>query len=188
MLRTVRAEGVSGLSKADRKAYTPPAGSGFISGFTFTRRSPIDVNSLNQTVPFGPSSYLAAQSRVVEEFTMSQIILQEISDRDVTGMLVVITGAGHIAYGSRGMGVPARISKKMQKKNQVVILLDPEKQYIRREGEAPLADFLWYSAKRPCSRNCFDRAEIARVMNAAGRRHDALPQVSRTLTNLLSLI
>uniref|UniRef100_A0A804RNV4 Uncharacterized protein n=1 Tax=Zea mays TaxID=4577 RepID=A0A804RNV4_MAIZE len=79
-------------------------------------------------------------------------------------------------YGPRGIGVPARISKKMQKKNQVVILLDPERQSIRREGEIPVADFLWYSAAKPCSRNCFDRAEIARVMNAAGRRREALPQ------------
>lgn len=91
-------------------------------------------------------------------------------------MLVVITGASHVIYGSRGTGIPARISKKLQKKNQTVILLDPERQDIRREGEIPVADFLWYSAAKPCSRNCFDRAEIARVMNAAGRRRDALPQ------------
>ncbi|KAI4383944.1 hypothetical protein MLD38_009722 [Melastoma candidum] len=91
-------------------------------------------------------------------------------------MLLVVTGASHVTYGSRGTGLPGRISKKMQKKNQVVILLDPERQFIRREGEAPVADFLWYSAARPCSRNCFDRAEIARVMNAAGRKREALPQ------------
>lgn len=109
---------------------------------------------------------------------MAQVILQNIMDGGATGMLVVITGASHIMFGSRGMGVPARISKKMQKRNQVVVLLDPERQQIRREGEVPVADFLWYSAARPCSRNCFDRAEIARVMNAAGRRRDALPQVS----------
>nr|GEX32249.1 hypothetical protein [Tanacetum cinerariifolium] len=30
---------------------------------------------------------------------------------------------------------------------------------------------------QPCTRNWFDRAKIARVMNAAGRRRDALPQV-----------
>lgn len=109
---------------------------------------------------------------------MAQIILRNIVDGGATGMLVVITGASHIMFGSRGTGVPARVSKKMQKKNQVVVLLDPERQQIRREGEVPVADFLWYSAARPCSRNCFDRAEIARVMNAAGRRRDALPQVS----------
>lgn len=108
---------------------------------------------------------------------MSQIILQSVKDGGTNGMLVVVTGAGHVTYGSRGTGLPARISRKMQKKNQVVILLDPERQYIRREGEVPVADFLWYSAARPCSRNCFDRAEIARVMNAAGRRREALPQV-----------
>ncbi|OWM87381.1 protein RETICULATA-RELATED 5, chloroplastic-like [Punica granatum] len=177
ILRTVQAEGVRGLSKAERKIYAPPAGSGFISGFTsISRRSSVDINPLNQLVPFGPSSYLSVQSRVVEEYTMSQIILQAINEVGPNGMLVVVTGASHVAYGSRGMGLPARISKKMQKKNQAVILLDPERQYIKREGEAPVSDFLWYSAARPCSRNCFDRAEIARVMNAAGRRRDALPQ------------
>jgi hypothetical protein len=43
----------------------------------------------------------------------------------------------------------------------VVVLLDSERQDIRREGEIPVADFLWYSAAKPCSRNWFDRAEIA---------------------------
>lgn len=99
-------------------------------------------------------------------------------DGDPTGMLIVITGASHVIYGSRGIGVPARISRKIQKKSQVVVLLDPERQDIRREGEIPLADFLWYSAAKPCNRNCFDRAEIARVMNAAGSRREGLPQVS----------
>lgn len=136
------------------------------------------MNSPNQSVSFGPSSYLSAQAIVVEEYSMSQIILQTMVDGGATGMLVVVTGASHVMYGSRGTGLPARISKKLQKKNQVVILLDPERQQIRREGEVPVADFLWYSAASPCSRNCFDRAEIARVMNAAGRRRDALPQVS----------
>jgi len=176
-LRTVQSEGIRRLSKADRQIYVPPAGSGFISGFT--RRSSVDVNFTNQSAPFGPSSYLSAQARVVEEYTMSQIILQAMADRGaVGGMLVVVTGASHVAYGSRGIGLPARISRKIPKKNQVVILLDPERQYIRREGDVPIADFLWYSAARPCSRNCFDRAEIARVMNAAGRKRDALPQVN----------
>lgn len=177
VLRTVQAEGIRGLSKADRRVYAPPAGSGFISGFTsISRRSPIDMDSPSQSVPFGPGSYLSAQARVVEEYTMSQIILQNMVNGGATGMLVVVTGANHVMYGSRGTGLPARISKKMQKKNQVVILLDPERQQIRREGEVPVADFLWYSTARTCSRNCFDRAEIARVMNAAGRRRDALPQ------------
>ncbi|CAN1812169.1 Protein RETICULATA-RELATED 6, chloroplastic [Linum perenne] len=108
---------------------------------------------------------------------MSRIILQSVTDVGASGLLVVITGASHITYGSRGTGLPARISKKLQKRNQVVILLNPERQLIRREGEVPVSDFLWYSAARPCNRNCFDRAEIARVMNAAGRRKDALPQV-----------
>ncbi|XP_057981376.1 protein RETICULATA-RELATED 5, chloroplastic-like [Malania oleifera] len=177
VLRTVHAEGIRGLSKVDRKTYAPPSGSGFISGYTsVSRRSSIDLNSSNHAIPFGPSSYLSAQARVVEDYAMSQIILQAIMDEGGTGMLVVVTGASHVTYGSRGTGLPARISKKTQKKNQVVILLDPERQQMRREGEVPIADFLWYSAARPCSRNCFDRAEIARVMNAAGRNRDALPQ------------
>ncbi|KAJ7963906.1 protein RETICULATA-RELATED 5, chloroplastic-like [Quillaja saponaria] len=177
VLRTVQSEGIQGLKKADRKVYAPPPGSGFISGFTSrSHRSPADMNSPNQSVPFGPSSYLSAQARVVEDYAMSQIILQNMLVGGATSMLVVVTGASHVTYGSRGTGVPARISRKMQKKNQVVILLDPERQQIRREGEVPVADFLWYSSARPCNRNCFDRAEIARVMNAAGRRRDALPQ------------
>jgi hypothetical protein len=136
------------------------------------------MNAPKQSVPFGPSSYLSAQARVVEDHAMSQIILQAVIDGGANGLLVVVTGASHVMYGSRGTGLPARISKKTQKKNQVVILLDPERQFIRIEGEVPVGDFLWYSAARPCNRNCFDRAEIARVMNAAGRRRDALPQVS----------
>ncbi|KAH9606227.1 hypothetical protein KSS87_011088 [Heliosperma pusillum] len=177
VLRTVQAEGISGLSKADRKKYTPPAGSGFISGFSaIPRRSSKDPNSLNQAFTFGPTSYLSVQARVVEDYTMAQVILQAVTDGGPSGLLVVITGASHVMYGARGTGIPARISKKMQKKNQVVVLLNPERQFIRREGEVPIADFLWYSAARGCTRNCFDRAEIARVMNAAGRRRDALPQ------------
>ncbi|XP_010534634.1 PREDICTED: protein RETICULATA-RELATED 6, chloroplastic [Tarenaya hassleriana] len=177
VLRTVQAEGIRGLSKSERKLYTPPAGSGFISGLaSFSRRSTLDMYPPTQIVPFGPSSYLSAQARVVEDHTMSQVILQAIADGGGTGLLVVVTGASHVEYGLRGTGLPARISRKIPKKNQVVVLLDPERQYLRREGETPVADFLWYSAARPCSRNCFDRAEIARVMNAAGRRRDALPQ------------
>ncbi|KAG2601636.1 hypothetical protein PVAP13_5KG613600 [Panicum virgatum] len=177
VVRTVLAEGIRGLSKAQRKLYAPPAGSGFISGFTsISGRSLIDKISSTRGSPFGPSSYLSAQARVVDDYTMSQTIMKEITNGDPSGMLVVVTGASHVMYGPRGVGVPARISKKMKKKNQVVILLDPERQSIRREGEIPVADFLWYSAAKPCSRNCFDRAEIARVMNAAGRRREALPQ------------
>ncbi|KAK6235610.1 hypothetical protein SCA6_010947 [Theobroma cacao] len=177
ILRTVQAEGIRGLSKAERKVYAPPAGSGFISGFSsISRRSSMDNHFPTQSIPFGPSSFLSAQARVVEEYNMTQIILNEVADEGGTGLLVVVTGANHVQFGSRGTGVPARISMKIQKKNQVVLLLDPERQYIRREGDVPVADFLWYSAARPCSRNCFDRAEIARVMNAAGRQRDALPQ------------
>ncbi|XP_010922650.1 protein RETICULATA-RELATED 5, chloroplastic [Elaeis guineensis] len=177
VFRTVQAEGIRGLSKTERKLYAPPAGSGFISGFTSVPgRSLIDKISSNQSVTFGPSSYLSAQARVVDDYTMSQNIMQAIIERGSAGMLVVVTGASHVIYGSRGIGIPARISRKLQKKNQAIILLDPERQQIRREGEIPIADFLWYSAAKPCSRNCFDRAEISRVMNAAGQRREALPQ------------
>ncbi|KAL1544810.1 Protein RETICULATA-RELATED 6, chloroplastic [Salvia divinorum] len=177
VLRTVQAEGVRGLSEGDRKKYAPPAGSGFISGFpSISRRSSKETSFVNQSGPFGPMSYLSIQARAVEDYTMSQIILQSVGGIGSSGMLIVVTGASHVTYGSRGTGLPARISKKIPQKNQAVILLDPERQYIRREGEVPVADFLWYSAARPCSRNCFDRAEIARVMNAAGRNRDALPQ------------
>ncbi|KAL4189553.1 hypothetical protein AMTRI_Chr08g207690 [Amborella trichopoda] len=177
VLRTVQAEGMRGLSKADRNKYAPPNGAGFINGFTsISRRSPIDMISPNPSLSFGPSSYLSAQARVIDDYTMSQAITQAMQDGGSVGVLVVVTGASHVLYGSRGVGLPARISKQLLKKNQSVILLNPERQHIRKEGEAPVADFLWYSAARPCSRNCFDRAEIARVMNAAGRRRDALPQ------------
>ncbi|KAF5954892.1 hypothetical protein HYC85_007748 [Camellia sinensis] len=74
--RTVQAEGIRGLSKADCKIYAPPAGSGFILGFTsISCRSSADINFPNQSASFGPSSYLSAQARVVEEYTMSQVIL-----------------------------------------------------------------------------------------------------------------
>ncbi|XP_006654538.3 protein RETICULATA-RELATED 5, chloroplastic-like [Oryza brachyantha] len=175
--RTVQADGIRGLSKADREEYAPPAGSGFISGFSsISGRSLIDKISSSRDSPFGPTSYLSAQARVVDDYTMSKIILKELNGGDTSRMLIVVAGASHVIYGSRGIGVPARVSKKMPKKDQVVVLLDPERQSIRREGEIPVADFLWYSAAKPCSRNCFDRAEIARVMNAAGRRPEGLPQ------------
>ncbi|KAG8380885.1 hypothetical protein BUALT_Bualt06G0063200 [Buddleja alternifolia] len=200
VLRTVQAEGVRGLSKVDQTKFASPAGSGFISGFpSISRRSSVDINFPNQSAPYGPSSYLSIQARVVEDYTMSQIILQAVVDGGSTGMLVVVTGANHVTYGSRGTGLPARISRKMQKRNQVVILLDPERQYIQREGEVPVADFLWYSAARPCSRNCFDLEGITIVLAgtirekcllsniaantignlgtfALGRKRDALPQ------------
>lgn len=98
-------------------------------------------------------------------------------DGGSSGLLIVISGASHVVYGSRGTGLPARVQKKLTKRTQAVVLLNPERQRIRREGNVPEADFLWYSAARACNRNCFDRAEVARVMDAAGRRRDALPQV-----------
>ncbi|PUZ65550.1 hypothetical protein GQ55_3G232800 [Panicum hallii var. hallii] len=175
--RTVQADGIRALTKAEREAYAPPAGSGFISGFMFSSgRSLIDkISSMDDSL-FGTTSYLLEQTRVVDDYTISQIITKELNDGDRSRLLIVVTGASHVMYGPRGSGVPGRISKKVPKKDQVVVLLDPERQVIRREGEVPIADFLWYSAAKPCTRNCFDRAEIARVMSAAGRRPEALPQ------------
>nr|CAB3464953.1 unnamed protein product [Digitaria exilis] len=175
--RTVQAAGIRALTKAEREAYAPPAGSGFISGFMFSSgRSLIDKISSMDDSMFGTASYLLEQTRVVDDYTISQIITKELNDGDLSRLLIVVTGASHVMYGPRGSGVPGRISKKVPKKDQAVVLLDPETQVIRREGEVPIADFLWYSAAKPCTRNCFDRAEIARVMNAAGRRPNALPQ------------
>ncbi|CAL4894050.1 unnamed protein product [Urochloa decumbens] len=175
--KTVQADGIRALTKAEREAYAPPAGSGFISGFMFSSgRSLIDKISTMDDSLFGTTSYLLEQTRAVDDYTISQIITKELNDGDLSRLLIVVTGASHVMYGPRGSGVPGRISKKVPKKDQVVVLLDPESQVIRREGEVPIADFLWYSAAKPCTRNCFDRAEIARVMNAAGRRTEALPQ------------
>lgn len=178
MLRTVQALGVRALSEVDRIKYAPPAGSGFISGFPSISRRSVDWNFPNQSASYGPRSYLSTQARAVEDYAMSNIILQNLTDGESTGLLVVVTAANHVTYGPRGTGLPARVARKMRKKNQLVILLNPERQNIRREGDVPVADFLWYSAARPCTRNCFDRAEISRIMNAAGRKRDALPQVS----------
>lgn len=108
----------------------------------------------------------------------AQVVEKGMLDGGSVGLLIVITGASHVAYGSKGLGLPARVQKKLYKKTQAVVLLNPERQRIRKEGNIPEADFLWYSSARACNRNCFDRAEIARVMDAAGRRRDALPQVS----------
>ncbi|PPR97272.1 hypothetical protein GOBAR_AA23397 [Gossypium barbadense] len=66
---------------------------------------------------------------------------------------LVLFHADHqwVQFGSRGTGAPARISMKIQKKNQavillffflisqVVILLNPERQYIGR-GEVAVAN------------------------------------------------
>jgi hypothetical protein len=106
VVRTVQTEGIRSLSKAQRKLYAPPAGSGFISGFTsISGRSLIDKISSTCGSPFGPSSYLSAQARVVDDYTMSETIMKEITDGDPSGMLVVVTGASHVMYGPRGIVV-----------------------------------------------------------------------------------
>ena len=86
----MQAEGIRGLSKAQRKLYAPPAGSGFISGFTsISGRSLIDKISSTRGFPFGPSSYLSAQARVVDDYTMSQTIMKEITNGDPQGCLLL---------------------------------------------------------------------------------------------------
>jgi len=175
----VQSEGVQGLSEVDRRKYAPPAGAGFVTNSSSVSRRLSLYNVLLQaSFSFGAASYLFAQARVVEDYIMSQIVKQAIVDGGSAGLLIVITGSSHVLLGTRGGGLPARISKKTPKKSQVAVLLNPERQHIRKEGEAPVADFLWYSAAKPCIRNCFDRAEIARIMDASSRRRDTLPQVS----------
>jgi uncharacterized iron-regulated protein len=177
IIRTVQSEGVQGLSEVDRRKYAPPAGAGFVTNSSSVSRRLSLYNVLPQaSFSFGAASYLFAQARVVEDYIMSQIVTQAIVDGGSAGLLIVITGSSHVLLGTRGGGLPARISKKTPKKSQVAVLLNPERQHIRKEGEAPVADFLWYSAAKPCIRNCFDRAEIARIMDASSRRRDTLPQ------------
>lgn len=177
IMRIVQSEGVQGLSQVDRRKYAPPAGAEFVANSSSVSRRLSLYNVLPQaSFSFGAASYLFAQAHVVEDYIMSQIVNQAIVDGGSAGLLIVITGSSHVLLGTRGGGLPARISKKTPKKSQVVVLLNPERQHIRKEGEAPVADFLWYSAAKPCIRNCFDRAEIARIMDAASRRRDTLPQ------------
>eukprot|EP00897_Mesotaenium_endlicherianum_P004665 jgi/Mesen1/4226/ME000022S03518 len=116
------------------------------------------------------------EARSVADFSMAQAVDQAMSDGSVVGLLVVITGASHVRFGARGRGVPARVAIKLRKTTQVTVLLNPERQPVRREGQVPEADLMWYSGVKACKRNCFDRAEVARVMGAAGRSRDALPQ------------
>ncbi|KAL0307583.1 UNVERIFIED_CONTAM: protein RETICULATA-RELATED 6, chloroplastic [Sesamum calycinum] len=120
VLRTVQAGGVSGLSKVDRTKYAPPAGSGFISGFpsSISRRSSIDINFPNQSALYGPRSYLSVQARAVEDYTMSQVILQAVKGGESIGMLVVVTGASHVTYGvKRNWAIRRGFKGKFKKRN-----------------------------------------------------------------------
>ncbi|KAH7294614.1 hypothetical protein KP509_27G009700 [Ceratopteris richardii] len=178
VLRKVQARGLQGLTEGEKYKYVPPS-EGMNSTSIFQKFSLYDVIS-NLSTPFGPGPYRFAQARMVKDYTMSQVVVQGMADGGSVGILLVIVGATHVLFGSKGTGIPARISKNLQKRTQAVILLNPERQHVRREGELPVADFLWYSATKECSRNCFDRAEIAQVMDAAGRRRDALPKDLQT--------
>jgi hypothetical protein len=184
-LRTIQAEGIQHLKDADRRKYVPPIGWGFgATSIPIVEQLALADVLPKSSVPYGVGPYQFAQARIVMEHTMAQVVTQGMADGGSVGLLIVVTGASHLLYGSRGVGLPARISRKLQKKTQVVVLLNPERQRIRMEGNVPEADFLWYSAQKPCTQNCFDRAEVARVMDAAGSTRDALPQVSRSVTLL----
>ncbi|GJP34563.1 hypothetical protein CLOM_g18996 [Closterium sp. NIES-68] len=128
--------------------------------------------------PFGPGPYWFAQARVVEDHAMAGAISQAMSEGGKTGLLVVLTGASHVRFGTNGRGVPSRVADWLRAtpSSQAVVLLNPERQRARLESDFPEADFFWYSGSWACTRNCFDRAEIARVMGAAGRTPDALPR------------
>ncbi|KAL3680487.1 hypothetical protein R1sor_023443 [Riccia sorocarpa] len=174
---TVRAKGIQALDKADMQKFVPPLGKGYkFKSFPKTDDSKGFDLLPNASGLFGPGPYRYAQARLVADYSMSQVIAQLIKDGGAVGLTIVITGASHVKYGTRGMGLPAWTSKNIQKRTQAVILLNPEKQHIRKEGDLPEADFLWYSAGKVCTRNCFDRVEVARVIGAAGRRRDTLPE------------
>ncbi|GJP42308.1 hypothetical protein CLOM_g1890 [Closterium sp. NIES-68] len=135
------------------------------------------------SLPFGPGPYWFAQARVVEQHAMARSIDQAMADGGIVGLLVVLTGASQVRYGAQGTGVPARINNgqlKTSAASQRIVLLNPERQRSRADSELPEADFFWYSGSRMCTHNCFDRAEIARVMGAAGRTFDNLPQDLQT--------
>ncbi|EFJ19988.1 hypothetical protein SELMODRAFT_177305 [Selaginella moellendorffii] len=176
VLRTVQTKGIQGLSVGDRKRYSPPIKRGSALSYEIFQQSLQPDVLANASVPFGPGPYRFAQARIVQDHTMAQVVRQALVDSGTVGLVVVITGASHVQYGAKGSGLPSRIAPILPKKTQAVILLNPERQHIRKEGELPQADFLWYSAAKVCVRNCFDRAEVARVMSAAGRRREALPQ------------
>ncbi|KAJ7531066.1 hypothetical protein O6H91_14G031200 [Diphasiastrum complanatum] len=176
ILLAVQAKGVQGLSDAEKRKFIPPTDSFGDNSFQLIQKLALTNLLPMVSFSFGPGPYQFAQAHIVSDYVMAQVVTQAMTDGGAVGSLVVITGASHVKYGSRGVGLPARIAKKLQKKTQIVILLNPERQHIRKEGELPEADLLWYSAAKPCVRNCFDRAEVARVMGAAGQSRDALPQ------------
>ncbi|KAL2621342.1 hypothetical protein R1flu_001547 [Riccia fluitans] len=174
---TVRAKGIQALDKADIQKFVPPVGKGYkFKSFPNTDDSEGFDLLPNASGLLGPGPYRYAQARLVADYSMSQVIAQLIKDGGAVGLTIVITGASHVKYGTRGMGLPAWTSKSLQKRTQAVILLNPEKQHIRKEGDLPEADFLWYSSGKVCTRNCFDRVEVARVIGAAGRRRETLPE------------
>lgn len=178
VLRTVQARGVQALSVTNRKIYAPTGGLIFGKGLP-----PLELDGVpmvdglpNPSQPFSPGPYRFAQARILEDYTMAQTVGQVMAEQSPVGMLIVIAGTSHVSYGARGRGVPARVARKLFKSSQAIVLLNSERQQFRVEGELPVADFLWYSGAKACKRNCFDRAELARVMGAARKSRETLPQ------------
>eukprot|EP00898_Chlorokybus_atmophyticus_P000780 jgi/Chlat1/1702/Chrsp127S01934 len=158
VLRLVQAHGIAALRSSDKKRYGPP-----LRGFPYPHDS---VSISASSSAFTPSPYRYAQARAVVEYSAATVIAKELQNRNT--LVVAITGASHVRFGRYGTGVPARLAQQVfppkkagggGAKDQVVILLNPERQRIRTEGDVPEAEFLWYAAAKPCTENCFDRAE-----------------------------
>jgi hypothetical protein len=75
---------------------------------------------------------------------MAVAIAEGIAAQGNQGVMIAVMGASHIVYGSRGKGVPARLAGKLKRQGQTVVLLNPENQFDRKEGDLPVADYLWY--------------------------------------------
>ncbi|GBG63408.1 hypothetical protein CBR_g38031 [Chara braunii] len=178
VLRNVEAHGVKALSDRDRRKYVPPLGGGGVVVPGWERSSSLQEKLLpyKASLPRGPGPSKFAQARLLVDHTMAMTIVEVLADAKQQGIVVAITGASHVQFGAKGRAIPMRVAQKMKGISQVVVMLNPERQRSRVEGELPEADFLWYSAAKQCNRNCFDRAEVARVMGAAGFTRDSLPQ------------
>jgi hypothetical protein len=80
----------------------------------------------------------------VVDYTMAVAIAEGITAQGNQGVMIAVMGASHVVYGSRGKGVPARLAGKLKRQGQTVVLLNPENQFDRKEGDLPVADYLWY--------------------------------------------
>lgn len=73
VLRTIQANGIQGLSEADRKKYVPPVGGGF-GGGTISLIDQIAFGNITSS-PYGPGSYQYSQARVVADHLMTQVLI-----------------------------------------------------------------------------------------------------------------